>query len=134
MTETGLTSKRLEARPRPRGRPILVVDDDPTVRNLVSDLLRDAGYDPLPAADGEEALRLIEDTRPVLVLLDIQMPNLDGASFARELRMRLRQIPVIVVTGVARPDRAADDANAVACLPKPFDNAALIRLVRRFAR
>lgn len=134
MGPTSSAPDVLERPRRRRRRPILVVDDDPAVRDLVSELLTDAGFEPLLARDGKEALHRIEDARPALVLLDIQMPHVDGVALARELRMRLRQIPLVVVTGVARPGRAADECNAVACLQKPFDNEALLHLVRRFAR
>ncbi len=134
VAENNVSRTLTERRPQRGRRPILVVDDDAGVRDLVSDVLADAGYATVLAPDGERALRLMQDTRPALVLLDIQMPNVDGPSLARELRMRPREIPVIVVTGVARPGPRSGRGHAVTCLPKPFDNDALVRIVRRFAR
>lgn len=99
----------------------------------MSDVLREAGYAVETAADGEEAMRLIEDTPPRLLLLDIQMPRLDGPALARELRARLRDLPVIVMTARPHPEREADRCNAVAALAKPFDTDDLVGLVRRFA-
>ncbi len=71
MGSTAIMQASRETRPRRRGRPILVVDDDPEVRGLLRDVLADAGFDAALAADGAEALRIIEDTRPALVLLDL---------------------------------------------------------------
>ncbi len=120
---------------RRRGRPILVVEDDPEVRVLVSEYLSDAGFRSVSAADGGEALRrLDEGPPPALILLDIQMPGMDGPSFARELRTRLSRVPIVVITALARPDREADRCNADGYLAKPFDESSLLRLVRRFAR
>ena len=119
---------------RPKTRPILVVDDDRAVRDLVSEVLRDAGYEVALAADGDEAMRVIDASPPRLLILDIQMPRVDGPTLARELRARLRDLPVIVMTARPHPEREADRCNAVAALGKPFDNGELIRVVRRFAR
>ena len=122
------------AHKRPKTRPILVVDDDPAVRELVSDVLHDAGYEVEVAGDGEEAMRVIEDAQPRLLILDIQMPRVDGPALARELRARLRDLPVVVMTARPHPEREADRCNAVASLAKPFDMNDLVRIVRRFAR
>lgn len=62
------------------------------------------------------------------------MPHLDGSAFARELRVRLRQVPIVVITALAHPEREADRCDADAVLPKPLDEASLLQLVRRFAR
>lgn len=124
----------LRSRPPARARPVLVVDDDAGMRALVSEVLSEAGFAVLAAQGGAEALALVEDQRPALLLLDIQMPGVDGVAVARELRMRLRQIPVVVMTGMAQAEREADRCNAVACLRKPFEIGSLVQLVRRFAR
>jgi CheY-like chemotaxis protein len=118
-----------------RTRPLVaVVDDDPGVRDLVANVLNEAGYDVEVASDGAEALRLVADRPPRLLLVDIQMPNVDGPSLVRELRARLRELPVVVMTGRPHPEREADRCNAVAALSKPFDNERLVGVVRRFAR
>ena len=129
-----LSASKMKARHLGRkARPILVVDDDPALREMVSEVLQDAGYEVEVAADGEEALRLIEDVPPRLLILDIQMPRVDGPALARELRARLRDLPVIVMTARPHPEREADRCNAVASLGKPFDTRDLVRVVRRFA-
>ena len=87
----------------------------------------------IEARDGGEALRVVQADPPAVVVLDIQMPGVDGPTFARELRMALRRVPLIVLTGVADPRREADRCNAEAYLSKPFDAEELVRVVRRFA-
>jgi CheY-like chemotaxis protein len=119
---------------RKRARPILIVDDSADIRVLVRDVLSGAGFTCVTASNGAEALRQIEETPPALILLDINMPHVDGPAFARELRMRLRHIPLIVMTALARPDREADRCNANAVLAKPFDTEVLVGLVRRYSR
>ncbi len=68
-----------------------------------------------------------------MIVLDVQMPGIDGPTFARELRMRLKHVPLVIVTGVADPKREADRCNAEAYLRKPFHGEDLLRLVRKFS-
>ena len=68
-----------------------------------------------------------------MIVLDVQMLGIDGPTFARELRRRLRHVPLVIVTGVADPKREADRCNAEAFLRKPFHADGLLRLVRRFS-
>jgi len=118
---------------RRRPRPILVVDDDSAIRDSERQILADNGYRVVEARDGAEALRAIDVEQPALILLDVQMPGIDGPTFARELRTRLRRVPLVILTGVADPKREADRCNAEAFLRKPFDADELVRVVRRFA-
>jgi two-component system OmpR family response regulator len=76
---------------------VLVVDDDPHIREVVCFALRRAGYQPLPAADGLVALELAAREMPALVVLDILMPELDGTEVCRRLR-RSSDVPVIFLT------------------------------------
>lgn len=118
---------------RRRPRPILVVDDDSAIRDSERQILADSGYRVVEARDGAEALRAIDVEQPALILLDVQMPGIDGPTFARELRTRLRRVPLVILTGVPDPKREADRCNAEAFLRKPFDADELVRVVRRFA-
>ncbi|MFZ5824883.1 MAG: response regulator [Bacillota bacterium] len=81
---------------------ILVVDDDPDVRRIVSVMLERAGYAVRSAADGQEAFKRIMDERPDLLILDLMMPNLDGFQLVRLLRQRrwTQQIPLLVLTAL----------------------------------
>lgn len=123
----------LELVRRRRARPILVVDDDSAIRDTERQILADSGFRVVEARDGAEALRAIDIDPPALVILDVQMPGIDGPTFARELHTRLRRVPLVILTGVADPKREADRCNAEAYLRKPFDADELVRVVRRFA-
>ncbi len=123
----------LDAVRKRRPRPILVVDDDSAIRDAERQILADNGFRVVEARDGAEALRAIDVEQPALILLDVQMPGIDGPTFARELRTRLRRVPLVILTGVPDPKSEADRCNAEAFLRKPFDADELVRVVRRFA-
>lgn len=114
-------------------RPILVVDDDSAIRDAERQILAEQGFRVVEARDGAEAMRAIDVEPPALIILDVQMPGVDGPTFARELRTRLRRVPLVILTAVADPKREADRCNAEAYLRKPFDAEELVRVVRRFA-
>lgn len=78
-------------------RRILVVDDDPDIRGLVRELLDRRGFSVLEAKDGQEALRTFFDVRPDLVVLDVQMPGLDGWKTLERIR-ELSDVPVVMLT------------------------------------
>jgi CheY-like chemotaxis protein len=114
-------------------RPVLVVDDDAATRAAEHALLRENGFRVVEARDGAEALEMMQTDPPALVVLDVQMPGVDGPSFARQLRMALRHVPLVILTGARDPRHEADRCNAEAYLAKPFDSQALLEVVRRFA-
>jgi CheY-like chemotaxis protein len=81
--------------------PIMVVDDDPELRQSILDVLEDAGYSTMSASGGEEALRQLDGPeRPQLILLDLMMPGMNGWQFreAQQADERIRSIPVLVIT------------------------------------
>ena len=114
-------------------RPVLVVDDDEATRSAERAVLTESGFRVTEARDGEEAMRAIQNDPPALIVLDIQMPGVDGPAFARELRMALRHVPLVILTGVDDPKQEADRCNAEAFLSKPFNAPELVKVVRRFA-
>jgi two-component system cell cycle sensor histidine kinase/response regulator CckA len=116
-----------------RPRPVLIVDDDVETLAIERQLLAESGFRVVEARDGAEALRLVQGDPPAVVVLDVQMPGMDGPSFARELRMALRRVPLVILSGVADPKHEADRCNAEAFLAKPFDAQELVNVVRRFA-
>jgi len=116
-----------------RARPILIVDDDQETLAVERAVLAEEGFSVREAHDGGEALVAVEADPPAMIVLDIQMPGIDGPTFARELRTRLRHVPLVIVTGAADPKHEADRCNAEAYLRKPFDAGELTRLVDRFA-
>ena len=115
---------------------ILLVEDDPAVRELVAQLLAAQGYDVATAASGDEALELALTVDPALVLLDLMLPGIDGYTVLRELRAR-SEVPVIVLSGRQREqDRVrALELGADAYLTKPVGadelNAAVVAALRR---
>ena len=102
-------------------RPILVVDDDPAIREAVALMLELEGYSVRTAANGLEALSRIEETPPACVVLDLQMPVLDGWAVAQALAAQGMNYPVVVMTAAPESRRWARDIGAVACLSKPFN-------------
>lgn len=119
-------------------RMILVVEDDQSFRELLSDILREAGYEVLTARDGLEGWRLVEKMRPDLAILDLNMPHLDGWGLTRRIRgdKRFQEMPILMLTirhlvedQVSGYKRGADDY-----LTKPFDHAMLLARVRVLER
>jgi DNA-binding response OmpR family regulator len=114
-------------------RPVLVVDDDEATRSAERAVLTEDGFRVIEARDGAEAMRQIQADPPALIVLDIQMPGVDGPSFARDLRMALKHVPLVILTGVEDPKHEADLCNAEAFLSKPFNAPEFVKVVRRFA-
>jgi CheY-like chemotaxis protein len=100
---------------------ILVVDDEADVRTFLAAVLKKRGYDTLTAADGKEALTMVREHRPDLVILDLMMPNQTGTDFYRRLTKdeELAGTPVIVVSGLAGRHLAVK--RPVAVFDKPID-------------
>ncbi len=109
---------------------VLVVDDDPDLRDIIRVVLGGAGFSVLDAKNGMEALRILE-TRPVdLIVLDIFMPELGGLDVLENMPLRHRKIPVIAMSGgadrgVSEPLQRAQKLGASRVLPKPFQVEAL---------
>ena len=116
-------------------RKILVAEDDLASRELIREILETCGYQVLEARDGREALPRVEETAPDLVLLDIQMPAMDGSAVLRQLRQdsRFASLPVVAVTAYAmRGDREkALAAGFDAYLTKPLNAAALKKQIEQ---
>ena len=106
---------------RTSAQPVLVVDDDESIRDMVTSVLRSVGYSVRAAADGEAALAAAAAERPALVLLDMRMPRVDGREFARRLAERGTRPPIIVMTAARDARSAAAELGAEGHLPKPFD-------------
>jgi DNA-binding response OmpR family regulator len=109
---------------RPRSDTILVADDSMTILAMVSSRLERAGYDVVTAARGDEALRLVGENRPRLVLLDVEMPGLDGVEVARRIRAdeALAGTFIVLLTSLSEASEVATGmaAGADAYLTKPF--------------
>jgi DNA-binding response OmpR family regulator len=103
---------------------ILVADDSMTILAMVSSRLTRAGYDVVTAARGDDALRLVQEKRPHLVLLDVEMPGLDGVEVARRIRAdeALAGTFIVLLTSLSEASEVAAGmaAGADAYLTKPF--------------
>jgi CheY-like chemotaxis protein len=115
-------------------RKILVVEDDPQLRELYRNALRTAGYVVVAVEDGADALRQIEHSKPALVVLDLALPRVDGRDVHRELKARpeTRNIPVIIVSGTDMTD--VDAKQFAYVLRKPCDPDRLVAAVDQCMR
>jgi chemosensory pili system protein ChpA (sensor histidine kinase/response regulator) len=113
---------------------VLVVDDSLTVRKITSRLLAREGYEAGTARDGVDALQLLADRVPDVILLDIEMPRMDGFEFANTVKTdpKLRDIPIIMITSrTAQKHRArAAEIGVEVYLGKPFQEDELLRQIR----
>ena len=111
-------------------RSVLVVDDDPSLRDLVEMILGEEGYEVVAAADGQEALAQVERSLPGVILLDMKMPVMDGYEFARRFRARFGDaVPIVALTAAENPALCAEEIGARAWLAKPFEIQDLIDVV-----
>lgn len=114
---------------------ILVVDDDPSLRQVITAVLQEEGFDVISAVDGAECLRLAYDRHPGLILLDIMMPNKDGREVLRRLR-ELSNVPIIMLTALSmekeKVDRLMEGADDY--ITKPFNNAELVARIHAILR
>jgi type IV pilus assembly protein PilB len=126
-----LSAEATELRPS----RILVVDDDPALREVIGDTLKAEGYDVITAVDGEEALASVHRDHPDLVLTDLQMPVLDGLELLKRMRKDLStcQIPVVFLTVLENLDSEARalDLGADDYVSKPAHRVKLLSRVRR---
>ncbi len=117
-----------------KGLPILVVEDDPNLREAVCDTLELAGQAVVSAAGGEDALKLLSAQAVALVVSDVRMMPMDGITLLKEIRSRFPHLPVVLMTAYADVDRAVEAMRAGACdfLLKPFEPKALLEHVARY--
>jgi two-component system cell cycle response regulator DivK len=117
-------------------KAILVVEDQEDNRQILRDLLGNAGYDMFEAENGEEALAALAKRRPDLILMDIQLPILDGYETTRRIKANpdLKDIPIIVVTSYALSgdEGKARDAGCDAYVTKPYSPRALLAKIKEF--
>lgn len=117
-------------------RRILIVEDQEDNRKILRDLLTSAGFALLEATTGEEGVSLAETEHPDLILMDIQLPGLDGYEATRRIKATpaLRHIPIIAVTSYALSgdDVKAREAGCDAYVTKPYSPRALLAKVREY--
>lgn len=111
---------------------VLVVDDDTSILDTVSSILSGEGYDVVSASTGQEALDAVARTKPLLILLDMRMPIMDGWEVARSIRERGIKVPIVVMTAAESAKRWAEEVGAEGYLAKPFGLDELLDTVERF--
>lgn len=118
-------------RPARRAAKVLIVDDDPHIRSMLSDLVTTLGCEASWVADGASALRAVVQARPDVVLLDILMPGLNGIELLPSLRALVPRVPVIMLSGTADEElgRQALTRGAFDYVMKPVDIRRLAELI-----
>lgn len=111
-------------------KKILVVDDEQDIRDYMSSYLEDEGYDCRTAEDGLVAMDMVQQERPDLILLDLQMPKETGTGLYRKLHHKkdLKDIPIIVISGLAGRDVAV--GKSVPVFEKPIDKEGLLATIK----
>ena len=117
------------------GKTVLIVDDSASMRQVVSMALKQAGHEVIEACDGIDALAKLAGQRIHLVISDVNMPNMDGISFVREMKQNAayRFVPVIMLTteGSEEKKKAGQEAGAKAWVVKPFQPQQLLAAVAK---
>jgi two-component system chemotaxis response regulator CheY len=113
---------------------ILVIDDSPTIRQQVSILLKENGYEPIEASDGRDALTKMESV--TLAICDVNMPGMNGIEFVKEVALLGLNVPVVMLTTEGRPELVAEakKAGAKGWMVKPFKPAQLIAVVQKLSK
>ena len=115
---------------------ILVVEDQEDNRRILRDMLGNAGYELIEAESGEEALSTLVTSRPDLILMDIQLPVMDGYEAARRIKSNpdMKAVPIIAVTSyaLAGDEAKAPAAGCSAYVSKPYSPRALLAKVREY--
>ncbi len=120
------------------GKRILIVEDNPISMDLVYDLLEVSGYQVDKATDGFEALKLVKEKPYDLILMDIQLPGLDGLTATRILKEdpKTKEIPVVALTAHAMDgdDERALNAGCDGYIPKPIDTRSFVKSVAMYLK
>lgn len=112
---------------------ILVVDDEPDIRELIKDILEDENYHVRIAADGQEAQRVFSEEQPDLILLDIWMPDIDGISLLKEFKQQNKSVTIVMMSGHGTIETAVEATRLGASdfIEKPLSTAKLLRGVEQ---
>ena len=102
---------------------VLIVDDEPDARELLTDFLTAKGYETFAASNGQQALSMVKEQRPHLILLDVRMPGMDGLEVLKQVREIDHEVGVIMVTAVNEEEtgRQALNMGAFDYITKPLD-------------
>jgi CheY-like chemotaxis protein len=137
------TKERGDVMTRPQDKTVLVVDDEPNVRQYLAQILLDAGFNVVQAGDGVQAMEIIQEDPPDFISLDLVMPRKSGHKLLYELRKdrKLSQIPVLIVTAHAQDEMGEGDLKDImdnrvlsgpgVYLEKPVKPLSYVRAVQR---
>ncbi len=114
--------------PQSRKAVVLVIDDDRALSSLLSVIFRGAGYRVATARDGEDGLARLETEQPDAIVLDLEMPRMDGRTFYHHLRDRGSRVPVLILSAYGARN-GQRELGAQAYMDKPFDPEALLAAV-----
>jgi len=116
-------------------KTVMIIDDSPSIREVVGIALKDAGYELKEACDGKDALNQLNGDKIHLIICDVNMPNMDGITFVKELKKlpEYKFTPVIMLTTEARENRKQEGqmAGAKAWIVKPFLPAQMLGAVSK---
>jgi two-component system chemotaxis response regulator CheY len=119
-------------------KTFLIVDDSASMRQLVAFTIKDAGYDVLLAENGKDALEKMSRTKVDMVITDLNMPEMDGITFIRELRGKAdyKFIPVVMLTTESQEAKKQEGraAGASGWIVKPFSPSQLMEVVKKFMK
>jgi CheY-like chemotaxis protein len=135
VTPQARTYRRTTAGVARQPSRVLIVDDDPSIREFLALVLEDSGYEVRVASNGQDALEVLGHWRPAVILLDLMMPLMDGYTFRSEQLRRndFRDIPVIVLSARTDSSAAARTLQPAARLTKPCDLDQLLQIVEQVA-
>lgn len=110
---------------------ILVIDDQPGIRRLLTEVLQDEGYNVLTANNGYEGIRIAIEVKPAVILMDMKMPGMDGIEALRELKRQGQGDRVIMMTAYGELDMVneAREAGMLDYITKPFDIMSLCQII-----
>lgn len=118
--------------PNSSRRCILVVDDDPVVRQMLARVLVESGYDAVPAATGDEALRALAALGSVdVALVDVELPGESGWTTLATMRRQVPALRALIITAWPHQQQAARAAGALGCFEKPIDFPELLKAIER---
>ncbi len=119
-------------------KTVLIVDDSASMRQLVSFTLKDAGYDVIAAVDGKDALGKLNGIKVEMIITDLNMPNLNGIDFIRQVRQTAgyKFTPIVMLTTESQEARKSEgrQAGASGWIVKPFTPDQLVSVVKKFIR
>jgi CheY-like chemotaxis protein len=101
------------------GHSVLIIDDDAGTRGLLVSMLQSAGFETVTAENGAEAVRRLVESKPCVILLDFEMPVMDGHDFREVQKRVVPDVPIICLTGAADAEQTARRVGAASVLPSP---------------